>query len=111
MSLSDPASDPYDEMYDPPCQSCGRKDECAPDCDEAAYNAWLTERVERLGFEMAMLPDFMECYRCGREHLLVQFDNCGFKFVWRRPAALGPIAEPHRDPTQMYRLECGHLAL
>jgi hypothetical protein len=58
-----------------------------------------------------MLPDRMECYDCGREHLMVMLDELGFKFVWRRPVGLGPIAEAHRDPTQMYRLECGHLAM
>jgi hypothetical protein len=38
-------------------------------------------------------------------------DQWGMKFVWRRPVGLGPIAEAHRDPTQTYKLECGHGAM
>jgi hypothetical protein len=42
---------------------------------------------------------------------MVMTDDFGFKYVLRRPVGLGPIAEAHRDPTQTYRLECGHGAM
>lgn len=99
------------DNFCPPCGTCGRTGECAPDCAEDVYNRGMEDRVRRLGVELAMLPDWMECWECGHEHLMVQFDRFGMKFVWRRPVGLGPIAEAHRDPTQMYRLECGHLAM
>ena len=98
-------------MTGPPCGTCGSEGECKPDCEEAAYDRWMQERVDRLGPELAILPDRMECYECGRQHLMVQLDKWGMKFVWRRPVGLGPIAEAHRDPTQVYKLECGHLTM
>lgn len=123
MTLNDPASDPYDEMYmgplteedqywaDMPCQACGLVGKCADDCPEAAYNAYIEERVNRLGIELAMLPDCMECYECGHQHLMVMFDKWGMKYVMRRPVGLGPVIDEKRDPTQTYRVECGHLAM
>ena len=98
MSLSDPAEDPFDEMYDPPCDGCEETGPCKDDCPRAAYDAWMEERVDRLGEELAMLPDRMECYDCGRQHLMVMLDKWGFKFVWRRPVGLGPVVEERRDP-------------
>lgn len=125
--FSDPADDPLDPMYDEmtfgplteedaywaymPCQGCGGEMKCKPDCPKQAYNAYLEERINRLGVELAMLPDWMECYDCGREHLMVMTSKCGIKYVLRRPVGLGPIVDAHRDPTQMYRLECGHLTM
>jgi hypothetical protein len=94
-----------------PCFDCGWQYNC-PTCQgEAAYYACMEERVERLGEELAMLPDFMECYDCGREHLMVMEDAWGFRFVWRRPVGLGPVINQRQDPTQTYRLECGHGAM
>jgi hypothetical protein len=109
--LTDPAEDPFDEMYGPPCLGCGFARTCDDCVAEDEYNKYLDERVNRLGPELAMLPDFMECYDCGRQHLMVMTDDFGFKYVLRRPVGLGPIAEAHRDPTQTYRLECGHGAM
>jgi hypothetical protein len=94
-----------------PCQTCGEESECKADCAEAAYNRWVQERVDRLGEELAMLPDFMACYECGHEHLIVETDEWGMKFVWRRPVGLGPVIDERRDPTQTYKVECGHLAM
>lgn len=94
-----------------PCQSCGSTGECDSDCPEAAQFTYIEERINRLGEELAMLPDWFECYDCGREHLMVMSDSWGMKFVYRRPVGLGPIIENLRDPTQTYRLECGHLAI
>ena len=94
-----------------PCFTCGWAYNCA-DCQaEEEYNKYLDERVQRLGLELAVLPDFMECYTCGLQHLIVMKDIWNMKYVLRRPVGLGPIAEAHRDPTQTYRLECGHLAM
>jgi hypothetical protein len=53
----------------------------------------------------------MECYDCGRQHLMVMEDAWGFRFVWRRPVGLGPVINQRQDPTQTYRLECGHGAM
>lgn len=130
MNMSDPAEDPFDEMYRnkglgpmhpedpgdeywpwPQCPDCGFARTCKACVAEDEFNEYLDERVARLGPELAMLPDFMECYDCGRQHLMVMTDPWGFKFVWRRPVGLGPIAEAHRDPTQTYVLECGHGAM
>jgi hypothetical protein len=112
-----PLEEDYYESF--PCPSCGEPGNkpCKTDCPEVAYNAYLDERVQRLGVELAMLPDFMECYECGRNPLMrltprrVRKGEFGLKYVMRRPIGLGPIAEEFRDPTQMYRLECGHLAM
>jgi hypothetical protein len=110
--MTDPAEDPYDDVYlDPPCPDCGRARTCEACKAEDAYYEWMEERVQRLGAELAMLPDKMECYPCGREHLIVETDAWGMKFVWRRPIKLGPIAEAHRDPTQTYVVECGHVVI
>jgi hypothetical protein len=100
-----------------PCMTCGWAYNCA-DCQaEEEYNKYLDERVQRLGVELAMLPDFMRCYTCGRNPLMLLTPrrlfkgDLGFKFVMRRPVGLGPVAQPNFDPTQTYRLECGHLEM
>jgi hypothetical protein len=109
--------DPGDDMYGPPCPDCGFERTCEACKAEDAYYEYMAERVERLGEELAMLPDFMECYDCGRNPLMLLtpsrlvIRDLGFKCVMRRPVGLGPIAEAHRDPTQTYRLECGHGAI
>jgi hypothetical protein len=77
--------------------------------EDPAYVAWAEAQMAR--GELAFAPETMECYPCGREHLLVQTDRFGLKFVPRTVVALGPIAEAHRDPTQTYVLECGHTAI
>jgi hypothetical protein len=100
-----------------PCMTCGWEYNCEDCQSEEAYNRWLDERVQRLGVELAMLPDRIECYTCGRNPLMLltpsRLDkgDLGFKFVWRRPVGLGPVVEERRDPTQTYRLECGHLEM
>ena len=101
----------------PPCPTC----EFARTCDackaEDAYYAYMAERVERLGEELAMLPDFMECYECARNPLMlltprrIVRGEFGIKCVMRRPVGLGPIADERRDPTQTYRVECGHVVM
>jgi len=100
-----------DSWLGPSCPNCGHDRTCEMCKAEDAYYEYMAERVERLGAELAMLPDEMECYECGHQHLMVMLDAWGFKFVWRGVTGLGPIAEAHRDPTQMYRLECGHLTM
>lgn len=111
--------DPGDDYWDgPPCPDCGFERTCEACKAEDAYYEYMEERVERLGEELAMLPDFMECYECGHNVLIrtltpgrIHVGDLDFKFVWRRPVRLGPIAEAHRDPTQTYVLECGHGAM
>jgi hypothetical protein len=102
-----------DYWLGPPCPDCVHARTCEACKAEDAYYAWMEERVERLGPDLAMVPDEMPCYDCGR-HLpkrICQTDEWGMSFVMRRVVALGPIAEPHRDPTQTYRLVCHHGAM
>jgi hypothetical protein len=107
----------YWDNWRQPCQTCGAEGPCKPDCAEDKYNRELAERVERLGPELAMLPDLIECYACGRNPLMLltpsrlHVGDLGFKYVLQPPVGLGPIAEAHRDPTQTYRLKCGHLEM
>jgi hypothetical protein len=108
-------SEAYDDDYwlGPPCPNCEHARTCEMCEAEDAYYEYMAERVERLGAELAMLPDEMPCYDCGR-HLpktITQADDWGMRYFMRRVTGLGPIAEPHRDPTQMYRLACGHLTM
>jgi hypothetical protein len=115
--MTDPAFDPFDEMYGPPCPGCSYARTCEACKAEDAYYEYMAERVERLGEELAMLPDFMECYDCGRNPLMLLtpsrliISDLGFKYVMRRPVKLGGIAEPRRDPTQTYVVECGHVLM
>jgi hypothetical protein len=95
----------------PPCKDCEWARTCDACVAEDEFNKYMDERVERLGWELAVLPDFMECYDCGRQHLMVMEDAWGFKYVLRRVAGLGPIVNQRQDPTQTYRLECGHGAM
>lgn len=92
------------------CDGCGSFGECTAECPRAAYEADIQDRINRLGWELAFAPDEMECYDCGR-HLplrICQIDRWGMPYFMRRVVGLGPIAEAHRDPTQTYRLQCGH---
>jgi hypothetical protein len=50
--------------------------------------------------DLAGAPDRIDCYECGG------FD--GVHFASRAVTALGPVTGA--DPTQTYRLECGHVA-
>lgn len=127
--FTDPAYDVYDEMYDEPfigplteedqywadmpCGGCMQTWPCAKDCPEQAYNDWMAKRIDRLGIELAMLPDEIECYACGR-HLPVricQHNRWGQPYMMRRVVGQGPTAEAHRDPTSTYRLVCGHIEM
>jgi hypothetical protein len=97
----------------PPCQDCGFDRTCEACKAEDAYYEYIEERVNRLGIELAMLPDEMECYACGR-HLpasICQHNQWGQPYMMRRVVGEGPIAEAHRDPTSTYRLVCGHIEM
>lgn len=65
------------------------------------YDDYIDEQEAR--GELAMAPESLPCYECGG------FD--GVTAPARRVVALGPIAEPHRDPTQTYKLDCGHVTI
>lgn len=69
--------------------------------DEQAEDEWAERQIAR--GELAGSPETMGCYACGG------FD--GVTAPQRKVVALGPVAEPQRDPTQTYRLECGHTAI
>lgn len=79
-----------------------------PEYGDPTYIAWLENLREDFP-----VGEEMECYRCAREHteLPSETDGFGFRFVWRRCTALGPVVEQRRDPTQTYLLECGHGAI
>lgn len=97
----------------PPCRTCGYNWDCEECRAEAEYSAYLDERVNRLGWELAMLPDEMECYDCGH-HLpatITQVDQWGMRYFMRRVVGEGPIANAKQDPTSTYRLVCGHYAM
>lgn len=49
--------------------------------------------------ELAFAPEVADCFQC---------DRFG---VEKKIVALGPIVDARRDPTQSYRLECGHLTI
>lgn len=74
-------------------------------CFEAHYamspeeEAYYEEQMAR--GELAFKAEEMECYECN------DFTGHG---VTRKVVALGKIVNPV-DPTQSYRLECGHTAI
>lgn len=72
-----------------------------PSLQDPAYLAYLA--AEEARGELAGYPDTMGCYECGG------FD--GVTAPERKLIKLGPVIEQHRDPTQTYVLECGHLAI
>jgi hypothetical protein len=52
--------------------------------------------------ELAGSPDTLDCYEC------MGFD--GVNFIARKIVALGPVVD-RADPTQSYKLECGHFTI
>lgn len=67
---------------------------------DPALDAWLEAEAAR--GDLAFTPETMPCYACGG------FD--GMTAPERRIVALGPVVN-RADPTQTYRLECGHTAI
>jgi hypothetical protein len=68
---------------------------------DPAYEAYCEAELAR--GELAGVAETAECYEC-----------CGFDgihFEIRKIVALGPVVEAHRDPTQSYKLECGHTTI
>jgi hypothetical protein len=68
---------------------------------DPAYEAYCEAQLAR--GELAGVAETAECYEC-----------CGFDgihFEIRKIVALGPVVEAHRDPTQSYKLECGHTTI
>jgi len=68
---------------------------------EAEIVVWLHYAIEELRGELAGTPEFMACYECGG------FD--GITAPQRLVIALGPVVGS--DPTETYRLECGHTTI
>ena len=80
--------------------------------DTPEYLAWV--KAEEARGELAFQPETLSCYHPGCTYsvgAVVKFDSSGFKYVERKVVALGEIVEPRRDPTQSYRLECGHTVI
>lgn len=71
-----------------------------PAIDDPDYVAYL-ETQEARG-ELAGSPETMGCWECGG------FD--GVTAPERKVVKLGPVVNP-ADPTQSYKLECGHLTI
>jgi hypothetical protein len=72
-----------------------------PSPQEQAYLDWCASEAGR--GELAGAPDTIGCYECGG------FD--GVTAPERTVVKLGRVLEPHRDPTQSYVLDCGHVAI
>jgi hypothetical protein len=64
--------------------------------ERAAHDRWCQEQVERRGEALAFAPETLTCHACGGEHEVT---------------GLGPTVNVPADPTQSYRLECGHTAI
>lgn len=74
----------------------------------AAETAWTQEQMAR--GELAFAPETMPCYECGHADPDQAIPgDLGFPYVDRKVTALGPVTN-RADPTQTYRLSCGHLA-
>lgn len=75
--------------------------------------------------EMVTYPEMIACYVCGFEaaprhdgvteegeaYVYVMEDEVQASTPMRRVLGLGPVVEPQRDPTETYRLECGHTVI
>lgn len=51
----------------------------------------------------SMIGELLECYNCAPPD--------DFGSVTRKVVAYGSVIEQHRDPTQTYKLECGHTVI
>lgn len=77
------------------------------------YEAYLEREAER--GELAFTPHELPCYACTREAIRrgcsgldVMDDN---KCLRQEVVSLGRVVEAHRDPTQTYKLACGHITI
>lgn len=80
----------------------------APLVGEAARSPQFASEDEYYAYEarrggLAGTPEQLGCFECGG------FD--GRTEPLRTVVGLGGVVEAHRDPTQTYRLVCGHVAL
>jgi hypothetical protein len=68
--------------------------------EDPAYEAWCDEQTKRHeeGRDYP-IGEMLECYECKPVEGLL-----------RKCVAFGPVVN-RADPTQSYRLECGHLAI
>jgi hypothetical protein len=80
---------------------------------DPAYEAYI-EEMEKRHREGRPWPvgELLECYICLREcpDALIEKDDHGFPCVMRECVALGPVVN-RADPTQSYKLSCGHYAI
>lgn len=80
--------------------------------DARVENAYYEHELAR--GELAFCPETMDCYECAQLDLPnegppILEDQWGHMYVERTVVALGPVVN-QADPTQTYRLDCGHLA-
>jgi len=93
-SVLDPANIPPGDTGDWPGE----------DADPAyLLYSWLREVDYGLRGPIADAPDTMHCYACGGYDGITYKEQAVIEF--------GGVAEAHRDPTQVYLLECGHMAI
>lgn len=78
-----------------------------PEQQFASEDEWLAYEESR--GSMAMQPEHLPCYPCTREAGGDVMNEA--RCVWRPVEKLGPVCEPHRDPTQSYKLACGHTTI
>jgi hypothetical protein len=60
---------------------------------------------------LAGTPEFLVCYECSRAAGIPPDPLDLDGYIEHAVVRLGPIAEPHRDPTQTYVLSCGHTVI
>lgn len=75
----------------------------------ASEDEWHEYELSR--GDLAMSPETLPCSSCTREAGRPNDVMDDSKCIQRRVVSLGPIAEAHRDPTQTYRLACGHTVI
>lgn len=80
----------------------------SPD-ERAAMEAYYEKEAAR--GELAGTPETLPCYECSRIAGVVIDPLNESNLIERKVVALGPIAEAHRDPTQTYKLACGHVTI
>lgn len=79
----------------------------------AAYREYVEREEKRERGVLGFRDDALPCYECTRK---LGDDRYGDPFdestcVQVQVVAPGPVVEQRRDPTQTYRLACGHVTI